>query len=31
MSRTAQYEKDRVAINNSITSVAYKTKELIAR
>ncbi|KAI2478963.1 hypothetical protein Ptr902_09929 [Pyrenophora tritici-repentis] len=31
MSRTAQYEKDRAAINDSINSVAHKTKELIAR
>ena len=30
MSRTAQYKKDRVAINNSIYSITYKTKELIA-
>ena len=29
MSRTAQYKKDRVAINNSIYSITYKTKELI--
>jgi hypothetical protein len=31
MSRTAQYEKDRAAINNLINSVAHKTEELIAR
>ena len=31
MSRTAQYNRYRVAINNSINSVAYKTKELIAQ
>ena len=31
MSRTAQYKKDCAAINNSIYSVAYKTKELIAQ
>jgi hypothetical protein len=31
MSRTAQYEKDRALINDSINSVAHKTEELIAR